>query len=256
MKTRSFVWTLGILSLCAGCSSSSSGVAADGGAEGGINPFFPDGGASSGSLSLKVDSSTAPRSTLDGFTASNGNGYVVLALTLSNESSTTPLSANPVLFSLRTDRSLVIAISSAQPTNPCNPAFSVATGGTLSCNLAFEVPKGQTPADLLYDDLRGNKATAPVPAPAPVTGAGACSEMTSWYSNPSAACESCLGSAGNDVCTAFATKYTASCNACSQTCGQNDDPCTCERTCDTSKCQGLFDAYMKCFYDACSGSCP
>jgi hypothetical protein len=193
---------------------------------------------------------------LDGFSASTGNGYVVLVLTLANQGSLIALSTNPVLFSLRTDRSLVISISPAQGANPCNPAFSVAVGGTITCSLAFEVPNGQTPSDLLYDDLRGNKATASVPPPAAVTPPDACKETDAWFQNPSSACSTCLDNVFSSTCKTIATNYDTSCTACSGSCDSASDPCACERQCDSTSCQSLFDALNKCTFDACQNVCP
>src|SRR5262249_52297587 len=239
MRTLSICWFVGIALGGLACSSSSSTTAQDGGAPSGVDGGAPGEGGVQGAVSLHVDSASASYS-LDGLAPKSGNVFVVLSMTLANNGSSVPLSTNPVLFSVRTNQSLVITIAAAQPSNPCDPTFSVADGGQISCGLVFEIPAAQQATDLLYDDLRGNKATAAIPA-IPVPTGGACGQTESWSKSTSNACSTCLDTAYQSTCATPLQAYAASCASCAQSCDGAADPCACERECDPKPCQDLFD---------------
>ncbi len=145
------------------------------------------------SFSLTVDSSQT-RDTIATFQASGGNTYVVLGLTLSNQSVPANLPMDLIYFSLRTANSLVLNASpvSAALDQPCRADLSVAQGGTASCSLAFETPNTETPSELLYDDYAGHATSAPVPAPV-LTPCVAAEMMSPGWETPS--CQDCLNAA-------------------------------------------------------------
>jgi hypothetical protein len=112
--------------------------------------------------SLTVNSATSP-ATLAGVAPSGGDFFVVVDLTLKNNGSSVPLSTAMALFSLETTQALVLTPAPEQPSSACSAAVSVALGGQFECEIAFEVPAGQTPATLLYNDMRGHMDSAAVP---------------------------------------------------------------------------------------------
>jgi hypothetical protein len=193
---------------------------------------------------------------------SSGNAFLVLGLTLQNTGAKVPLSANPVLFSVTTSGSLVVSASVAQPPGECSPTVSVATGGQVQCQIAFEIPMAQMPTTLAYDDQRGDTASAPIPAIVMLS--GSCQKVYGWVSSSSStACLTCLAQAAPSPdagapgpCTPAGTSYDSSCASCSGQCFKASDVCTCETGCDSNSCQTLFDSLMSCVYSACSSSCP
>jgi hypothetical protein len=251
-----------------GSGGSGSGGSGSGGSGSGGSGSGGSGSGGSGSggvvdgASLHVNSVAAP-GTVNGSSAPSGTFYVVVDFTLQNVGAATPLSTTSVLFSVDTSQALVVAASSNQPSGPCGAGISVAPGGHIECQLAFTVPDGQTPATLAYDDLHGDKATAPLPAvPAP---SGACDTVASWISKtPSSTCMTCLESAvgtttgTTGTCSSATSAYSNACKTCGTSCSGNPSTstCACERGCDSTSCQALYDAAWQCIEQACSTSCP
>jgi hypothetical protein len=245
-----------------GSGSGGSGSGGSGSGSGGSG----SGGSGSGGIvdgaSLQVSSVTSPP-TVNGVSAPSGTFYVVVDFTLQNVGAATPLSTTSVLFSVDTSQALVVAASSDQPSGPCGAGISVAPGGHIECQLAFTVPLGQTPTTLAYDDLRGDKATAPLPAvPAP---SAACDTVASWISkSPSSTCLTCLENAAGTTtgstgtCTSATSAYSNACKTCGTSCGSTPgtSTCACERGCDSTSCQALYDAAWQCIEQACITSCP
>jgi hypothetical protein len=186
---------------------------------------------------------------------SQGDFFVVVDFTLQNVGASRPLPTSLAFLSLDTTQAFVITSSPYQPSGACGAAVSLGTGGHIECQVAFEVPAGQTPATLVYDDRMGDKASAPLPSlPPPAT---ACETIYGWIGkSPSSTCLSCLQSATGAACAASAKAYSAACTSCNNVCGTGQDFCTCERGCDSASCQSLFDAEASCLESACSNSCP
>jgi hypothetical protein len=251
-----------------GGSSSSSGAGSSSG--GGSGSSSGGGSTSSGAFSLTVDSATEPGD-IGTLAPTSGNVWVVVDLTLANTGSSTPLSVDPVLFSLQTSQSLVVTASPVNVASECSTTVSVASGGHLECKVAFQVPDSQTPTDLLYDDLRGDKATASLP---PIdTSAAACTTVSGWLYGSSKAgttCVDCLAGSmgvfdgGSGPCKSLAQSYQSQCGtACGNKCSlsgvaviPDSSTCACEQACDTSACQQLFDQTLACEKTTCSSSCP
>jgi hypothetical protein len=183
--------------------------------------------------------------------------FVVVDLTLKNTGASVPLSTNFVLFSLQTRQALVITASPQQPPAQCSPTVSVAVGGQIECQVAFQVPAGQTPATLLYDDQRGDKASASVPA---IPMSSACETVQGWLNQATQACVVCFSNAEGSTCASAADAYRNTCStdssACAACASNPANLCSCESSCDNSACQALFGAEMSCIASACSGSCP
>jgi hypothetical protein len=250
------------------CSSSGGGTGDGGtggsssGSDSGSGSGSSSGGTATTGVSLAVTSATSP-ATVGGIAPSAGSFLAVVDLTLKNTGASAPLSTNFVLFSLQTSGSLVISASPAQPSGACSPTVSVASGGQIDCAVAFDVPSGQTPTTLIYDDLRGDKATASVPS-IPVASAG-CTTVEGWLGkSPSNACFMCLVGAelveDAGPCASAVAAYNASCDTCAHMCsflsGSAATMCSCELGCDSASCQALFGTLMSCIDTTCSSSCP
>jgi len=257
------------------CSSGGGGGAGAGGdGDGGSSGSSSGGsGASNGSsgsgtgsgsagVSLTVVSADVT-STVGGLAPTSGNFFMVVSLTLKNTGAPNALSTNPVLFAIHTSQSLDVSASPAQPSAACNASVSVASGGQSECSVAFEMPTGQTPTDLVYNDERGDTASAMLPAvPTP---SAACQTYAGWFkTQPSTACMSCIENADgvNDAsgaaCESAATAYG---NACGGTCQSmclpfsKADPCACELSCDSPSCHMLWDTYVSCLVNTCGPQC-
>lgn len=218
------------------------------GSDGGLDT----GSTSSGGVGLSVASTISP-SKISDIAPAAGSFFAEVDLTLHNTGSSSPLSANFVLFALATDKSLVLNTSptSGAVSPECSPMTSVAEGGQFECKVAFEVPTGQTPTTLLYDDKQGHKASAPVPGIPP---SSACDKWIA-AAEGSAACQQCLAQAAK----------TGQCNLLSGTkqsaCGGQDtskcnavfgtDFCMCYQAAVTSSCWAAFESYAACAASAC-----
>jgi hypothetical protein len=233
-----------------GGSGSSSGMSSSSSGSSGSS-----GGQTSSGVSLAVNSASSP-STVGGVAATGNSFLVVVDLTLKNSGASVPLSTNFVLFSLQTNQALVVSASPQQPPGQCSPTVSVATGGQIECQVAFDVPAGQTPTTLLYDDQRGDRASAPVPA-IPVS--TACETFQRWTSGASLPCAMCIQQAVVSSCVSENDAYNNSCGgdsgACSA-CASVSNICSCERSCDSASCQSLFATVMSCVVSTCGSTCP
>jgi hypothetical protein len=245
----------------------STGACGGNGTSGGFTYGTPDGGGSQNSgssngsgfsgsngASLQVSSASNP-STVGGFTPSAGTFFFVVDFTLKNTGASAPLSTSSVMFSLDTSQQLVVSASADQPSSPCGAGVSIATGGQLECQIAFEVPMGQTPTQLVYDDHQGDQASASVPSVA--LPSASCEKLLGWaFHSPSSACMTCMQSAEQGTCKAQIDAYNSACTTCGSTCHSATDYCTCESGCDSTSCRSLFDAENACIVSACSASCP
>lgn len=281
VKRQTMKWASFALCACGvllGCSGSGGGLGGhDGGSAGTIfgtgsgsggsstntgTTGSSSGGQGSAGVSLVVDSASAP-ATLGGLGPSSGTFYLVVDMTLKNTGASMALPVNSVFFSLETTQNLVITSSAAQASNACSASVSVASGGENECQIVFEVPTGQTAATLKYDDLRGDTASAAIPA-VPVPSA-ACETWIGWLTSSSwnNACQSCLlanESADAGPCAAADQAYRSSCIAdgggAAQCASSFDQVCSCELTADSASCRGLFDTMMRCYVSSCTSSCP
>src|SRR5262249_54485095 len=88
--------------------------------------------------------------------APSGSAVAVLKIAVDNTSATPAVLAAAPLFHVTTTNAIQVPVSGhvAQLDMPCTN-LSVAAGGHLECSLAFEVPKGDVPAQLDYDDGGG-----------------------------------------------------------------------------------------------------
>lgn len=274
----------GSCALCAcgilvGCSGSGGGLGRDGGTAGTIfgtgsgsgsggsgtdmggTGSSSSGGQGSAGVSLVVDSVSAPAD-IGGLGPSSGSFYLVVDMTLKNTGAGMALPVSSVFFSLETTQNLVISSSPEQASNACSASVSVASGGQDECQIVFEVPSAQTAATLKYDDLRGDTASASIPAvPTP---SAACETWIGWItSSSSSACHSCILSnespdAGS--CAAAGQAYRDSCGAdgggASQCASTLDQVCSCELAADDASCRALFDAEMRCIVSSCTSTCP
>jgi len=241
------------------CFGDSCGDAAGSSNSGGFD--FGDAGSSSGGVSLSVTSTSEP-AMVGGFPPSSGTFYLVVDVTLRNTGASAPLSTSPLLFTLQTNQALDVTSSPAQASGECSDSVSVASGGQDTCSVVFEVPAGQTPSAVVYDDL-GARATAPVPAVA--TPSAACLSFQGDLTSGSQTCLECLDDAegvldaGDAACKGAVDAYRGSCQTCATMCVTPSgigDVCTCELGCDDTQCQTLFQTLVSCLTTTCGAHCP
>ncbi len=205
-----------------------------------------DGSQSSATLSVK--SATSPDQ-IAGQAPPTGSTFEQISLTLHNDSSATPLSTLPTLFTLETDHALVLDVAAQQTelATPCIGNASVAAGGSLSCDVVFELPSGQTGTMLEYDDLMGHSASKAVPA---ATATNACIVVESYSNLYSSACTACQDSmCGPQGCAG---------SSCSAQCA-NMSPtaaCACFETCDPADdCWSEIKSTDECMESHCADAC-
>src|SRR5258708_9155129 len=130
-----------LAALSCGCSSSSSGSNGS------------DASSSSGGFTLRVDKASS-RSSLGGLSAASGDTFLVLDVTLANDSVSSALPLNPVDFTVTTASSLVVHASPATSatSSPCRIDVGVASGGSASCDVAFAIGTRDVVPTLPYDD--------------------------------------------------------------------------------------------------------
>ncbi len=255
----------------AACSSSST-CASLGPTDGGVGGSTASGGSGgtttgAGSIALSVPNASAP-SQVASSSPSAGNTFAELDITLQNKSSSTPVSMNFALFTLGTDQSLVLSSSGLSGTvvPECSPTTSVATGGSFSCKLVFEVPTGQKATTLYYDDKQGHQASAPVPAlaaPTPSTCEQSATVLTAAFANPSGPCGQCVFDGMQPGSASCGPESTAATNACSgQNCFNNcmggSTPatfCSCYQACADAACWAAAQTDLACIAKACASSC-
>ncbi len=176
--------TLALLSLVfAACTS--NGAAPAGGGDGGTI------GTSNAQFSLAA-SDVQYVGSIQGARPMTGRRFLTLTATLVNSGEQRPLSVAAPLFSVLTKGGLAVLASgdSSLLTQSCAADLSVAVGGQISCALAFEIPTGDTPTTLVYDDtMRRAQTDLTVLLPAmPDGGAGCAAAPTS----PSSTCTQCV----------------------------------------------------------------
>src|SRR5262249_42958845 len=138
-----------------------------------------------------------------------GTYFQELNVTLANVGSSKAISASFLLYTLKTDQLLVLQFSPSSDAidTPCATSVSIASGGSYTCNLIFEVPKGQNPVTLYYDDPVGDTASADMPPPPPVVTCAYDSQMTNT------ACRSCVNWASSlAACKSQLSSYSAACS--------------------------------------------
>jgi hypothetical protein len=229
-----------LLAACGGTPSTArSGTPSNGGTP-------PAGEMSSGGFTLSVTSAQW-EAALQNERPPSGRTYAELNISLSNNSAS-PILASAPLFSVLTTSSIEVPTSPATglADSPCTD-LSVAKGGTLACSLVFEVPTGDTPAELVYDDHMGHSAKAPIA----IVTVDACSRFRGWTRLNTSECVSCFGSSG-------CPKETA-CTSSELNCVEADgagDPCSTVTTCGLSQmCADQLKAALQCQVAACDASC-
>jgi hypothetical protein len=140
-----------------GGGSSSSG----GGGSGSSGASGSSSGGSGAGVALAVNHASIAYALGSG-SPQYGDFFVVVDLTLRNIDAKSPVPTLFPLFSIRTNQALVVG--ARESLYGCNAGVSVDTGGQVECSLAFEMPVGQTPVTVTYDDHLGDQASSSVPA--------------------------------------------------------------------------------------------
>jgi len=186
-----------------------------------------------------------------------GTSYVRLDLTLANQTSEVAIPENFALFSVTTDQAIVLMASGTSVTHPCLATQSLAAGGNASCGVWFEVPIGQQPSVVTYDDRLGQSATFPVPSLAPTS---TCEAIRAWSMAGTSTCVDCVGAVGSGCATEHEATGVA-CNGmnCTQQCAAQQldvqGRCECEAMCETGACLTAANAEMDCLSTKCTSSC-
>jgi Domain of unknown function (DUF4352) len=214
------------------------------------------------SVGLTVDSASSP-ATVKSAPPASDRTYLQLDVTLRNVSSSKPISAGFELFSLTTDKSLVLTTSvvSGLVDAACLPDTSVAMGGQFSCTLVFEVPTSQIGKRLSYDDHLGHVVSAPLPPP-PTT----CEQMECYYRTAAfgSACYVCLHNRSGDFVAKCQNEHYAKVSACEAggQCVCTDPPngpddCTCfaKECTGPAECVSAVQTYFDCAVQACGSIC-
>jgi hypothetical protein len=245
------VWVLLGVTVLLACGNN-AGDGADGGDAGG-----------NGNVTLTVNSTSTP-SAVGPLVPPNGTYFEELNITLGNAGVSKAISASFQFFTLQTDQALVLQFSTASDAvdTACSTSISVADGGSFTCNLVFEVPTGQKPVTLLYNDTAGDTASADVPAPPP--------PLTCAYDSEkqNVACQECIHDSAGGVtqapaCAAAVQEATSACSsdadrACFSQSAQTGcevgflmPPCGCISNCISSGCAAAYKAQMDCLYTFC-----
>jgi hypothetical protein len=206
------------------------------------------GGTSSGGFSIKVTNAQWQYG-IGSARPASGRSFAVITVSINNGSLGHPLLAAAPLFSITTKAAISVPISSyfAGVDSPCSN-LSVAKGGTLACSLAFEVPTGDVPVELDYDDKMGDTATVTIEAVArscPASG---------WTNASTSQCVSCSSSAS--------CPQAKSCTMSEATCISNalagwpSSLCSLTRGCTLSaSCAAEIEQYVDCINYECDESC-
>jgi hypothetical protein len=220
--------------------------------------------ASAGQVTLAVGAVASP-SVINRTPPSTGRFFVTLALTLTNVSVPTPVPASLVSYRLATTSGLTLTPSpvSGALAMPCPGDVSVNAGAQYQCAVAFEVPTGDAPATLQYNDTLGHTASAAVPWD-PAAATDRCPDVYAWLNGSNTACQSCvtMGEQAGGPCGAQDSAFRASCRTtaqqCASTCQGMTDPaafCGCIEQCYGASCTTSFRALDSCLATACGSSC-
>ncbi|HEX4452138.1 MAG TPA: DUF4352 domain-containing protein [Kofleriaceae bacterium] len=212
-------------------------------------------GGGSGSSSAGVELTIGSASSTDEISSvmpQAGDVFIIVDITLANSGAKAALSTNPVLFTVTSDQALVYNAAPVEPPNACDSSVSVASGGTMSCSLAFQVPSAATLKTLGYNDQQGDTATVAMPAISEPS--AACTTVYGWIANPPANCFECVESAQTGTCASEGSAYSA-CTTCGSTCQDSTNPCACETGCDSASCQMTFGVMMMCVEAECQSIC-
>lgn len=238
-----------LISVSCGGGSSSPGTGASG-----------TGGTSAGTtISLTIGTVTSPAS-IAGIAPQKGQYFITIPVTLNNVSAAAPVPVGFSFYSLATVEGLVIMPSadSAVVAMPCATGTSVTAGADYSCTVAFEVPSGDSPKQLTYDDMHGDQATAPVsftmmPPPA----SPGCDTWVTYKNTQFTPCMTCTNTQCNAEKNTFGMCANGGMDSCLQKCpAALSDPnyCACHGDC-YGACQPSWDALLKCFEASCAASC-
>jgi hypothetical protein len=219
-------------------------------------------GSSTSGVQLSIGNVASPAS-IGAVRPSAGRYFLTVAVTLINLSVPTPVPAALLYYRLASTGGLTLtpAAASGAVGTPCPADVSVNTGGQFSCTLAFEVPTGDKPATLNYDDTMGHKASAPVTLPATPMDPG-CVPYVTGVTTGSSTCKACYTKAqqSGGVCYTLVQMYTSTCNATIMSCAcKQTDPtalCDCEHACFTTDCASQLATIHDCLIPACASSCP
>jgi hypothetical protein len=218
------------------------------------------GSTGTGGVQLTVTMATTP-STISSSKPSAGRGFVVLDVTVANASVPTPIPVAITAYKLITAGGLSLTPSglSSLLSKPCPADVSVTAGAQYACEVAFEVPTGDTAATLNYDDLMGHKATATVPAPVIMTGTS-CEPVVIWGVTGSSTCKACVSTVkqSGGPCYSTVGAFTVACGSMACSCSQTTAAaaCACVESCLGASCWSKYSTAADCVLQNCKTQCP
>jgi hypothetical protein len=240
-----------VASLPAACGGGASGSAAGAGA-----------GTTGGSVTLTAGNESSP-GTIQSVPPAMGRYFLTLSVTLDNVSVPSAIPAGFAYYALSTSKGLVLMPSaeSTAVSMPCASDTSLSLGAQYTCTIAFEVPSGDSPTLITYDDKNGHTATAPVSYTPPAPGA-ACATLATWNNTASTACQQCIMTKCQSQAATFSGQLSdmktcptalTGCMACPMS-HQAPTYCSCWEGC-IGGCKAAFDALDQCAVDQCSAPC-
>jgi hypothetical protein len=230
---------------------------------GGVKGTTGAGGTTAGgSVTLSAANEASP-GTIQNVPPAMGRYFLTLSVTLDNVSVPSPVPAGFAFYALSTSKGLVLVPSatSGAVSMPCASDTSISSGAQYTCTISFEVPSGDSPTLITYDDKMGHTATAPVSFTPPPPGT-ACMTLTTWKNTMSTACQQCLMTKCMTEESTFSSQLSdgktcpaaiTACNACPMT-FSNPSYCTCWEGC-IGGCKASFDALDQCAVDQCATPC-
>lgn len=216
------------------------------------------GSASSGTALARIslDATSAQLRKRLGFARPTSHDiFVELGVALTNVQGTEPLPVTALSFEVGTaDKLLYPGITTEGIiAMGCPSRVAVEAGGTLSCQIGFQIPEGAVATHLVYSDGEARSASAVIAAVAP-----ALPVCAYWQTPASDSCLACTSTAAIFQCGGQAFQVENACSAetslgCLTTdaCPQFTGDCT-----PSAACGDALTALQDCLYDDCFTSCP
>jgi hypothetical protein len=217
-----------------------------------------EGGQAVGSVVLSVDGVSADPY-VSGLVPASGRYFLAVEAALGDVSSRAPAPVAYSYFELVTRKGLALMPApdpSMSVDAPCSPGTAVEPGTTYRCTLVFEIPEGDAPAELSYDDVLGDQATASVSYTRPAS--AACDTFAAYQSTATDACTECITTECAREGDAYASELIdgTTCPSAPSDCALTgtDTDCTSLLRC-LGGCAPAYDALLKCGVYRCASAC-
>lgn len=261
MQSRPLWYAIVVMATMTACSAKSGGGGSPSTDDGGTvdtpsptDQVPPQDGMVSAGFSLAVDrwSFTPTAGTSD---PPAGTRFVLVHLTIRNESASPAVGLSYSRYSLQTSGAIVVRphSSSAIVSGSCGDV-AVAAGGMASCDVVFAIPTAQQPTRLLYADELMRMASANFP---PSTSGTDCTNGASSFSMTSCACiQSMCMTEGMVAGLAQIDQLNRTGASCVTEGCMGSRVCTEPDACFvTPACRDAFLPYIECVGRRCAGQC-